>query len=52
MIVEDERTLANTLALNLRLEQYSVIVSHSGIDALSKFRDHSSSTGLVLLDVM
>ncbi|MCE3226534.1 MAG: response regulator transcription factor [Bacteroidetes bacterium] len=52
LIVEDELTLANTLALNLRLEKYEVLVSHTGSDALAKFIEHSSSIGLVLLDVM
>lgn len=51
LIVEDEENLANTLALNLKMEGFDVLVSHSGNDALIKFEQHSPFH-LVLLDVM
>ncbi len=52
LIVEDEENLVNTLALNFRLENYNVLVSCSGSDALKKFNNHATTLNLVLLDVM
>ncbi|MCE3260895.1 MAG: response regulator with CheY-like receiver domain and winged-helix DNA-binding domain [Bacteroidetes bacterium] len=52
LIVEDEQSLANTLALNLRLENYDVLMAYSGNEAERVFNNHASEIGLVLLDVM
>lgn len=52
LIVEDEENLANTLALNLKLENFNVSVSHTGTSALKKFNSRSPVFDLVLLDVM
>ncbi len=50
-IVEDEESLANTIALNLRLENYEPLLARSGNEALSLFKQQASPD-LVLLDVM
>src|SRR6266487_241858 len=52
LIVEDELSLANTLALNLKLENLEVLVANSGNEALKIFQKHPAGIGLVLLDVM
>lgn len=52
IIVEDEESLANTLALNLQLENYQVLVARSGNEAMLTFRQHCDTVNLVLLDVM
>lgn len=52
LIVEDEESLANTLALNLKLENYEVLVANTGNQALDEFTFNSVSIDLVLLDVM
>jgi two-component system alkaline phosphatase synthesis response regulator PhoP len=52
LIVEDEENLANTLALNLKLENYNVTVCYTGSEALKNFTKHSPTLSLVLLDVM
>jgi two-component system alkaline phosphatase synthesis response regulator PhoP len=52
LIVEDEESLANTLALNLEMEHFLVQVAYTGPEALKKFNNHSPSYSLVLLDVM
>ena len=52
LIVEDEETLANTIALNLQLENYKVLIARSGNDALTVFKNNLNSISLVLLDVM
>jgi len=52
LIVEDEESLANTIALNLQLENYKVLVARKGNDALSVFKNNSGLINLVLLDVM
>ena len=52
LIVEDENALADTLALNLKLENYSVIVARSGSEALKTFKNNFSELNLVLLDIM
>lgn len=51
-VVEDEESLANTIALNLKLENYEVIVARSGSEALKVFAAQHSTLSLVLLDVM
>lgn len=52
LVVEDEENLANTLALNLKLENYDVLVANSGFKALGLFTENAASINLVLLDVM
>lgn len=52
LIVEDENSLADTLALNLKMENYSVLVARSGSEALKTFTNNHSDLSLVLLDVM
>lgn len=51
-LVEDEESLANTIALNLRLEHYQVSLARTGNEALKKFIKESDNFSLVLLDVM
>jgi two-component system alkaline phosphatase synthesis response regulator PhoP len=51
-IVEDEESLANTIALNLQLENYDVLVARSGSEALRLFKALPGRPSLVLLDVM
>lgn len=51
-VVEDEENLADTIALNLTLEDYQVVVARSGSEALKIFKTQQSSISLVLLDVM
>lgn len=52
LLVEDEESLANTIALNLRIENYKVVISKNGTDALKEFKAYLNSIQLVLLDVM
>lgn len=52
LIVEDEENLANTIALNLQLENYKIIIAKSGKDALTVFKNNAKAIHLVLLDVM
>lgn len=51
-IVEDEESLANTLALNLQIENYGVLLARSGSEALRLFKAQPEAQSLVLLDVM
>ncbi len=51
-IIEDELTLANTLKLNLELENYKTIVSHTGNTAIADFDKNKQNIHLVLLDIM
>jgi two-component system alkaline phosphatase synthesis response regulator PhoP len=51
-IVEDEESLANTIALNLQLENYEVLLARTGSEALRLFKTLPTRPGLVLLDVM
>jgi two-component system, OmpR family, alkaline phosphatase synthesis response regulator PhoP len=51
-IVEDEINLANTIALNLKLENYQVSIASKGTDALRFFTKNHASLSLILLDVM
>lgn len=51
-IVEDEESLANTIALNLKIENYEVLIARSGSEALRLFSANQSTLSLVLLDVM
>lgn len=52
LVVEDEESLANTIALNLKLENYSVNIARSGSEALKSFKSGHTGLSLVLLDVM
>lgn len=52
LLVEDEENLANAIALNLKLENYSVSTARSGKEALGLFRSSRPSINLILLDVM
>ncbi|PBQ34303.1 DNA-binding response regulator [Sphingobacteriaceae bacterium] len=52
LLVEDEENLANTLALNLKLENYLVTVARTGDEALKLFTKNRTYINLVLLDVM
>ncbi len=52
LLVEDEETLAKTLALNLKIENYLVTTASSGIEALKTFNAQKETLDLVLLDVM
>lgn len=52
LIVEDEDALAQTLSLNLELENYIVLMANSGTQALKLFNEHQLRLSLVLLDVM
>ncbi len=50
VIVEDERDMAELLAMRLRREHYDVEVAHDGLEGLDKIR--SAPPDLVLLDLM
>jgi two-component system alkaline phosphatase synthesis response regulator PhoP len=50
LVVEDDATLRETVAYNLRSEGYAVVVASDGIAALDALRQQSVS--LVLLDLM
>lgn len=52
LIVEDEQSLAQTIALNLQLENYKTLLATSGQQALDLFKVNANSISLVLLDVM
>jgi two-component system alkaline phosphatase synthesis response regulator PhoP len=52
LVVEDEQSLADTLALNLKLEEYEVVLCRSGSEALKKFMMDPVAIDIALLDVM
>lgn len=52
LLVEDEVSLADTLALNLKLSNYRVLLARTGKEALQLFYDYGTTLDLVLLDVM
>jgi two-component system alkaline phosphatase synthesis response regulator PhoP len=52
LLIEDEENLANTIALNLRLENYNVLLAKNGSEALKTFKANVAALQLVLLDVM
>lgn len=52
LIVEDEKNLADTLALNLQFENYEVLIADNGLSALQLFQQNKNSLNLVLLDIM
>lgn len=51
-VVEDEKAILDTLALNLEFEKYKVITSNSGNEALKIFENHHATIHLAILDVM
>lgn len=52
LLIEDEASLADTIALNLKLENYQVALIRTGNEALNFFEKNHSGIDLVLLDVM
>lgn len=50
LLVEDEKHLAETLKLNLELEDYHPVVVYDGLTAVSKFKEQRFD--LVILDIM
>ena len=52
LVVEDEENLANTIALNLELENYKVLIAKSGSSAINTFKSNLKTIQLVLLDIM
>lgn len=50
LVVEDEKDLADTIKLNLELEDYHPIVVNDGLDAIYAFKEQSFD--LVILDIM
>lgn len=52
LLVEDEKALADTLLLNLRITGYEVFLARTGQEALDLFQKHHRSLHLVLLDIM
>src|SRR4051812_13073857 len=52
LLVEDETSLADTLALNIRLGGLAVTIARSGSEALKSFKKLKPNLSLVLLDVM
>ncbi|USR78935.1 response regulator [Arcanobacterium pinnipediorum] len=50
LVVDDELTLRETLAFNLRRDEFTVLTAADGIEALEVF--NANSPDLVLLDVM
>lgn len=50
LLVEDEKHLADTVKLNLELEEYHPIVVHDGASAISTFKEQRFD--LVILDIM
>ncbi len=50
LVVDDDVNICELIRLYLEKEGYSVVLSHDGINALSKFREHTP--GIVVLDIM
>jgi len=50
LVVEDEKHLAETIKLNLEIEEYHPIVVHDGSSAISTFKEQRFD--LVILDIM
>ena len=50
LIIEDERDMADLVAMRLKRENYDVDIAHDGLEGLGKIR--SSPPDLVLLDLM
>lgn len=52
LIVEDEEALAETLKLNLELENYIVYNGHTGNESVQLFKSLNQQLDVILLDVM
>src|SRR5687768_3879666 len=52
LVVEDEENLAQTLSLNLQLEQYKVSLAHNGSEAMKQLAAGITGFDLIILDVM
>ncbi|MCA6435797.1 MAG: response regulator transcription factor [Bacteroidetes bacterium] len=52
LLVEDEISLASTLALNLELEGFQIIQANTGNKAIDLFHQNKSKINLVFLDIM
>lgn len=52
MLVEDEASLADTLALNLKLSGYKVLLARTGKEAAQLFFDYGAMLDLAILDIM
>lgn len=52
LLIEDEENLANVLALNLRMENYTVSIAQRGNEALDVFNKQHTNIDLIILDVM
>ena len=50
LVVEDERDMAELVAMRLKREHYEVSVAHDGVDGLDKVR--ATKPDLIVLDVM
>ncbi len=50
LVVDDQIDLVKTIQFALELEQYQVLVSHNGEDALKQAREENPD--LILLDIM
>lgn len=50
LLIEDEATVRDTLAMNLRAENYEVLTAADGVDGLQKARDDAPD--LIILDLM
>lgn len=50
LLVEDEKHLAETIKLNLEIEDYHPILVHDGLSAINKFKEQKFD--LVILDIM
>lgn len=52
LIVEDEENLAKTIAINLQLEGYQIMIAATGSEAMKLFIANNNALNIVLLDVM
>ena len=50
LLVEDEKHLAETIKLNLEIDEYHPIAVHDGLSAITKFKEQRFD--LVILDIM
>lgn len=50
LLVEDEKHLAETIKLNLEIDEYHPVVVHDGLAAVTKFKEQRFD--LVILDIM
>lgn len=52
LVAEDDKTLLSLAVHILQSHGYRVIPAHDGVDAVEKFRGHSDTVDLVILDVL